>query len=1129
MKLTGTGIRIALLVLAPTAISLAAPDFVRDIQPLLESRCTGCHGTDKQKSGYRLDTRAGALAGGDSGNTAITPGQPDRSPLLRHVSGEDKDMHMPPKKSGIPGLTRNEVDALRAWVAAGAPWPEGITLKAAAPKEPPSAAHWSHLPVKRPSVPGPAVHPVDAFLNQVLKARGLEPNGDAEPRTQARRLHLDLIGLPPTPEEVRAFEEDAKANSLGRAVEARVENLLASPRYGERWARHWLDVVRFAESHGFEMNRERPHAWPYRDYVIRAFNNDLPYDQFIREQLAGDQFGVDEATGFLVAGSWDQVKGQDPVLRANQRADELHDMVSTVGSAFLGVTLGCARCHDHKFDPVPQTDYFRIRAVFEGVQHGERPMRLGDDTGRQARLAALRSELATLDTRLATFEPLARAGTHRLLDDSAPPPTHAGDAGCIALEQPASGKPIDYSPGREPGQLDDPGDVQRLPNLGRSYRYWRGDAAGGPQNLFAWKPALRGRHRLWISWPAYPTHAKDASFVLDRDGDLKTPEDQVKLATVDQRRLASGIVVPANQKRWSGLKDVGVHRLEAASLVVLRSGQDDSPVAADALYFEPAEGNSPPSSQPHLRAPVSHTANTETFEPVTARFVRMEIQRTSGGQPCVDEFEVFTDEPAPRNVALASAHATVSAADVYLDGANSIHQIAHLNDGRYGNERSWIAKGTRSSFQVKLAANERIRQVVWSRDRSTAGPGRRVYEDRLPLEYQILVSEDGATWRQVASSQDRLDASYRDSVPRIPTLANMPQDQSLPVSQAVKRRSELEREIQQLTTLPQVYAGKFEEPPATRRLYRGDPLQPREEIAPGSLTQVGHRLDLPGDTPEAERRRALALWIADKRNPLTARVIVNRLWQQHFGRGLVDTPSDFGINGARPTHPELLDWLAAELMDHGWSLKHVQRLITTSAAFRRSSTIQPQAAALDADARLLWRFPARRVEAEVLRDSILAVSGVLRLDGGGPGFDLFEPNDKYVKVYTPRRDFGPETFRRMVYQNKPRMQLDDTFGAFDCPDAGQITPRRNRSITALQALNLLNSPFLLQQADLMAARLQKEAGADPARQIIRAFELTHTRAPEPDEQAGALALLKEHGLPALCRALLNSSEFVWMP
>ncbi|MBI3876682.1 MAG: DUF1549 domain-containing protein, partial [Verrucomicrobia bacterium] len=378
-------------------------NFAKDIKPIFEANCFSCHGPQKQKSQLRLDRKSDALKGGDSHAPDIVPGKSAESPLIHFVAGLVADLQMPAK--GDP-LTREQIGLLRAWIDQGANWPDdgGDARK----------THWAFQPVKRPAVQvirdsGFRIqNPVDAFITAKLKEKKLAQSPEADRRTLIRRLCFDVIGLPPTPEEVEAFVADRDAN----AYENLVERLLDSPHFGERWARHWLDVVRFAESHGFEMNRMRPNAWPYRDYVIRAFNEDRPYDQFIREQLAGDALGAEEATGFIVGGPWDQVKSPDPVLTAQQRADELHDMVSTTGATFLGLTVGCARCHNHKFDPVSQTDYYSLVACFAGVQHGDHPLKTDDEPERRTKAGQVRAELTRVGKLLERFEPLAHTGTN---------------------------------------------------------------------------------------------------------------------------------------------------------------------------------------------------------------------------------------------------------------------------------------------------------------------------------------------------------------------------------------------------------------------------------------------------------------------------------------------------------------------------------------------------------------------------------------------------------------------------------------------------------------------------------------------------------------------------------------------
>ncbi|MEO2092259.1 MAG: DUF1553 domain-containing protein, partial [Gemmataceae bacterium] len=836
---------------------------------------------------------------------------------------------MPPKKP----LTADEKKVLKAWIDGGAAWgadpidPLAYTTKARAGRD-----WWALRPVTRPEVPSfkfqvPSQNPVDAFIFGKLAEAKLSPSLVADKRTLIRRLKFDLLGLPPTPDEVESFINDKSAD----AYEKLVDRYLASPHYGERWARHWLDVVRFAESNGFETNLARPNAWPYRDWVIKALNEDMPYDRFVFEQLAGDTVGADAATGFLVAGPWDAVKSPDPVLTANQRADELHDIVGTVGSTFLGLTVGCARCHTHKFDPVPQLDYYRLKAAFAGVQHGERAVRRPDAAERAKKAEAVRGEIAAAEAALEKLEPLA-----------------------------------------------DP-----------------------------------------------------------------------------------GAVVPR-------------------------------------------------------RLPVNPRRNVERFAPVTAKFVRLVVSDTTGLEPGIDEFEVFTAGEKSRNMALASTGAKATSSGDY-SASPDIHRLAFVHDGKYGNGRSWISNTAgRGRLTIELAEAGEIDRIVWGRDRDGQ------FQDRLATRYRIDVSTDGTAWQVVASSDDRLAVGSKTTLP--PGLSRDERPEWRRLSRQV---DEAREKLAALIQADMAYIGKFTPPEVVHRLHRGDPMEKRDLVTPGVLSEVTPKLIIPAKATDAERRAAVARWITDPAHPLTPRVIVDRLWQHHFGTGLVATPSDFGFNGGRPTHPELLDWLAAELVDKKWSLKHLHRLIVTSATYRQASASTTDGLAKDAGSRLLWRYPPRRLEAEAIRDSVLAVSGKLDLTAGGPGFDLFEPNTNYVKVYTPKTEFGPAEFRRMVYQQKPRMQLDDTFGGFDCPDAGQVAPKRNASTTPLQALNLLNSPFLTQQAGFFAERVAKEA-KDPAGQVRRAFRLAFQREPTDKELSAAVKLANEHGLAAVCRALLNANEFLYV-
>ncbi|MGV3532433.1 MAG: PSD1 and planctomycete cytochrome C domain-containing protein [Chthoniobacteraceae bacterium] len=892
-----------------------------DIRPILEEHCIDCHGAEKQKGGLRLDRKAPAMQGGDSFAPAIVPNKSEESPLIHFVAGLDPDLKMPPKGKR---LTPEEIGILRAWIDAGADWPDdGFTED--------KVQHWAFLPVTRPAIPAGA-DPIDHLIAAKLAEAQLTPASPADRHTLIRRLYFDLIGLPPSPDEVASFVSDKRPEAYPELV----NRLLASPRYGERWARHWLDVVRFAETNGFETNTPRPNAWPYRDYVIRAFNEDKPFNRFIVEQLAGDAVGVNEATGFIVGGAWDEVKSPDKVLTANQRADELHDMVSTTSSAFLGLTVGCARCHNHKFDPIPQVAYFAMKACFAGVQHGERPLETGNQEERATKQAELLRQLDKLDTEFAAFEPIA-------------------------------------------------------------------ETSAQPQ------PSRRA---------------------------------------VDPRR------------------------------------------------------------------------NVERFSPTLATRLRFTVSQTTSAEPCIDELEVFTSDGLT-NVALASAGAKATASSVYPN--SEIHRLEHLNDGQYGNGRSWISNERGKGWvELEFAKPVEISRVMWARDRESK------FTDRLATEYRIEVADPSGQWKVVATSADRL--AYQPGAPADPYAApsTLAGSDRARYENLAKQRRELSVQLTALARSAMVYAGRITEPEPTFRFHRGDPMHLREEVSPGGLPIMELPFELERPQSSADRRLALGRWIASPQNPLTARVIANRIWQFHFGEGLVSTSSDFGINGAKPSHPELLDWLASELVEHGWSLKHLHRAILNSATYRQSSDASEAGLRVDASTRLLWRFPPRRLEAEPIRDAILSVSGKLDLTAGGPGFSTFKANDNYVRVYEPLTDFGPAQFRRMIYMTKVRMQQDSTFGAFDCPDGGQIAPRRTRSTTPLQALNLLNSSFLLQQAGFFAERLAAEAEGDQRRQIQRAFQLAFSRDAAPEEATAAQALISEHGLPAFCRAIFNANEFVYV-
>jgi mono/diheme cytochrome c family protein len=912
--------------LAADAERAGAVDFVRDVRPVFERHCFQCHGPTRQRSGLRLDVKAGALEGGDALGPAVVPGKAADSPLIRLISGEDDDLRMPPKGDR---LSAAEVELLTRWVDEGAPWPDG-----AGREEPEGRGdHWSFRPLSDPVPPRTSDQSwprgaVDRFILARLEREGLRPAPEVGRATWLRRLALDLTGLPPSPERVTSFVADPRPDAYERAV----DELLASPRYGERWAQHWLDVVRYADTHGFEVNTERPNAWPYRDYVIAALNADTPYDRFVREQLAGEALGRDAATGFLVTASVllpGQIGADEPSKRL-ARQDALDEIVTNTGLTFLGLSIGCARCHDHKFDPITQRDYYAMQAFFAGVEYGDRPLRTPEAEMLRKEAARLRRELEDVDLKLARLEPRARSGVER--------------------------------------------------------------------------------------------------------------------------------------------------------------------------------------------SPVNARANHDRFAPVTADRIRFAINATNGLEPCIDELEAYDVEG--HNVALADGGTkSRSSGDTVVADR---HELRFVNDGRYGNSRSWMSNEMgRGWVELTFPREHTIELVVWGRDREGK------FDDRLAVDYRIEVAAGPGEWRTVADSTDR--GGYRRDQAPTPSLGThgLGPDEVREAERLMGLRKTLAAKLGAADVGQLVFAGTFRTPDVIHHLHRGDPEQPKEEVAP-AVPRVLGTLELPKDAPECGRRRALAEWIASPTNPLTARVMVNRLWQGHFGVGLVETPGDFGRNGARPSHPELLDWLASEFIRSGWSLKHMHRLIVLSATYRQSSRIDPAARAKDADARLLWRFPSRRLEAEAIRDAMLAASGRLDPRMGGPGFNLFRQRGG-LSGFTPVEWHDGDGLRRMIYAHKVRRERDAVFGAFDCPDGGQSTPRRRESTTPIQALNLFNSRFTADEAEAFAARVRTEAGDDPTAQVRCAYRVALGRDPDDGELDEAVPVVREHGLPALGRALFNCNEFLTLP
>ena len=964
-----------LLLLAVASLG-AAVDFDREIRPLLQERCVECHGSKKVKSNLRLDAKPYALKGGESG-PAFVAGNPAKSLLFDRITTQDDEKKMPPK--GKP-LTATQTETIRQWIAEGAIWPENATDQAA--RRDPRLDHWSVQPVRKEFG---SAKSVDDFVSARLKEAGLRMSPEADRRSLIRRLSFDLHGLPPSPDRVEAFIRDDAPDAYAKLV----DELLASPRYGERWARHWLDIAHYADTHGFERDQLRPNAWRYRDYVVTSLNADKPYDRFIREQIAGDVIAPADpeaivATGFLAAGPWDfvgQVETPSAVLKRASRAGDLDDMVTQVVTSTMAVTMNCARCHDHKLDPIAQKEYYGLWAVFAGVKREDRFI---DPKAK----ASYDQEKAQLNSRLAGL----RAEIARLSGEGFP---------LASLLAPDSG--ID----RRNGTV---------------------------------------------------TKAKQAYF-----SDLRTDSFQ----KVEKVPGVLGVFVPA------GKADIKVDEKTLLKGLPKTNGH-----AWDAIANRP------------LSAQRSTTINGVDY---AAKGRTMLALHANGGITFdLTKLRELSGLRSARLTGVIGFGADASAASTRAD-------FTVFVDDQVKFQKLHLRKDQTAALDVEIPASAKTLTLV----ATDGGDG---------IGNDLLFIGDP----KLAPSADEAKLAKADTV-RLPALRT--------------QAKEIETSLAKLVEPAKVYAAvPQKDVPVIKLNRRGNPEDTGEEVAPSAFAWARHSPASFGgsDRPEGERRLALAEWITHPDNPLTRRAIVNRLWHHHFGQGIVTTPSDFGLGGDRPSHPELLDWLATEFQRNGWHLKPIHRLIVTSATYRQSSLINDaKATGLDSSNRLLWRQNPRRLDAESLRDAVLATSGKLDLSTGGPGFKDFDYVEAYAPIYQYVSPDKPELWRRSIYRFIVRTTPHTFMAALDCADPANLTPARNRTTTATQALALSNNEFMLRQSRHLATRVENEGGPGVAG-IDRAFTLTFQRAPTAAERHAAVSLVNEQGLFALCRALLNANEFAYL-
>jgi cytochrome c553 len=898
--------------------------FEKRVRPILVERCQECHEeAGKKKGGLALDSRAGWMAGGDSG-AAVVPGRPDESRLIEAVRYKNRDLQMPPKNV----LSDSEIKVLEEWVAMGAPDPReasgGGAKRAMGMSLAEGRKFWAFVPVKRPSVPVGGMNPIDAFLGEALRGAGVEPAPLADRLTLLRRATFDLTGLPPTPAEVDAFLGDAGTDEVafGRVV----ERLLASPQYGVRWGRHWLDVVRYADSNGLDENIAFGNAWRYRDYVVDALNADRPFDQFVQEHIAGDLLPDDGemgrengmiATGFLALGA--KVLAE-PDLRKLEM-DVIDEQIDTMGKAFLGMTLGCARCHDHKFDPVTQEDYYALAGIFRSTRH------LADE-----KLGAI--------------------------------------------------------------------------------KYWYEHSLASPEEV----EARRGAEARVKGLQAVATKAlEEARAALRKELDGRAADylaEAVRLASVvsdaEVRKVAEGAGL-----RWRYLK---------------------------------------------------------------ACRVALEVRRGE---------EVFA----------------------------AWHQMA----ASYGAAGGTAVEAVRAHYTVLFDAARRALEAARRRDAKATAP-----EDSL---LAVALGAIGGKGGILAIPEKAEEALEGEVLARIKGLQG-----EVTAAQA---------KVVELPSAMGVTEGKVQE--VTPIHLRGSYLNLGKEVRRGVPLVMGGTLGAIG--AETSGRLQLAEWISSAGHPLTARVMANRLWRWHFGRGIVATTENFGVLGDQPSHPELLDWLASELVERGWSLKAMHRLMMSSEAYRRSSTYpkrmasvadgeRPDPRKLDPENRLWGRAEIRRLEAEPIRDALLAVSGRLDFSLGGKTVPL--KNREFVFNHTSKDATKYEMTRRSLYIPIIRNHLYEMLEQFDHPDPTTPTGNRNSTVIAPQSLILMNSPLVRTSAETLAERIAEGGGA-LSEQVDEMYRRVYGRIPRVEERERAVRFVERqdemetgNGMPMLAHSLMAANEFSYL-
>jgi mono/diheme cytochrome c family protein len=965
---------LALLGLNPVvARAQSKVDFNRDIRPILSDACFQCHGPDvsQRKADLRLDTKTGLFGG----NEPVVPGKPDESELLRRLVSDDPQERMPPPKSGKK-LTARQIALVRDWIAQGAPF----------------AGHWSFIPPERPPLPavkneGWVRTPIDRFILARLEREELAPAPEADRTTLLRRMSLDLIGLPPTIAETDAFLRDNSSD----AVKTIVERLLSSPHYGERWARHWLDAARYADSDGYEKDKPR-FVWMYRDWVVNAINRDLPYNQFIVEQIAGDLLPnptQDQlvATGFLRNSMINEEGGIDP---EQFRMEAMFDRMDAIGKSVLGLTIQCSQCHNHKFDPLTQEEYYRMFAFL--------------NNSHEANIAA-------------------------------------------------------YTP----EELQQRGEIFRtIRELEAELQHRRPD---WPERMAAWEDSVKNDQPEWTT--------------------IQTAEDDLS-GGQKMYRLKDGSYLCQGYAPTKHTVTIPAIRTEQQNITAFRLEQLNDP---NLPLGGPGRSIKGTSALSEFKVKVWPTG-----KPNESQWIKF-VKATSDANPPEKPLEEIYDDKT-------KTVRTTGPVEFAIDGKNETAWCTDIGPGR----RNHPCK------------------AVFVAEKPFSFPEGTEIEVHLVQMHGGWNSDDNQNHNlgRFRLSITSAEEPVADPVPaKVREIFAIPREQRSPAQVAavfsfwrttVPEWKETNEKIEELWQrhpegASQLVLKERHEMRMTHRLERGDFLKPKEAVEPGVPAFLN---PLPADAPLD--RLTFARWLADRNSPTTARAVVNRVWQSYFGTGLTATSEEFGSQGEIHSHPELLDWLAVEFMESGWSLKNLHRLIVNSAVYRQSSRVTPESYARDPYNRLLSRGPRFRVDAEVVRDIFLAASGLLNEEVGGPPVYppapdfLFQPPASYgPKVW--KESTGEDRYRRALYTFRFRSVPYPALQNFDAPNGDFSCVRRSRSNTPMQALTTLNEPLFVECAQALAQKTLKEGGPTDADRLTYAFRRCVSRQPTNDEKTTMLALV----------------------